>query len=198
MKKPQLAPEEWDFREVDEAELDFAIAYEYLRENVPAGRELLGQYLPQFPAPWLAYEPQDRLALAEDMQDKLPSVYAVESRLAAPLLKSCGNQFFCLKVDFENATVAKLVSDFEQWARREAKTRKRKSGKASAPALHKLKALAAYRLARAGFTYKEAQAHVKAYAASVRIKGLPVLPLYTAGAWSDALKTVRSSLKTGA
>lgn len=161
----------------------------------------LGDY-PLFPLPWLAFEHDDRIAIAElnsNFRSHAVTVIPFNHRRQLRALKpGCGLHFLC--VDFTRAKIKDMIVDFEKWARHEAKKHKRKTGMASAPQWHQLKELAAFRLARAGLefgAYESGPAYDFVRNAQKIPSGIPhlVLPNYKApSAWHSAKANARKRI----
>lgn len=97
-----------------------------------------------------------------------------------------------LMMDFNATNNEKLVNQFALWLTREAKKHRTKNlrGKASSPSWHRLKQLAAKRLADGGLNFTRAQDLVREIQQKDTVNGYnDVLPCYASqGAWSDAVK----------
>jgi len=128
--------------------------------NLTRQERLLVLKLPVFPLPWLALDPQARADLSRNTGLQYAEPRAL---LAGQIGADCPKlpaQFYWLHANFEGRSVSAIVDAFRTWAQAErdrlvsAGEAARFDGKASAPAWHRLKELAAYRLDRGGLKHQ--------------------------------------------
>lgn len=161
---------------------------------------------PLYPVPtaWMVEQGRFQPSTLSEMQKKrrlrqMVNVRPLHKDYIEHLLKSASIHGsselngYHVKIDFERYKNEELVNAFRSWLKDESK-RVRKvpiHGRASAPRWHRLKQLAARRLAKLGLSYKDA---LQTIAERERVAPLPadlhgVLPKYNShGAWHDAIK----------
>jgi hypothetical protein len=166
-----------------------------LSRGCPFAKELRFTWLldfPLFPAPWLFFEFEDRLAWARRWEWRvilkpMPEVHPKlepEERLE---WMSHGYYFSPNPTANFKENVRAFAKLFAPlWATREHRV----TGKAAASPWHLSKRLAARRLARTGMGFEEARRHVLQYAKDFPMENpAPVLPLYeTRSAWDRVVK----------
>lgn len=180
----------------------------------------------EFPAPWMALSDTQRATAVEKYgrpaqplriltPEELSQIEFMERMLAEVKERLGGKQSsaentfpirrYVIQIDwsYDDPVLKPALSELLKLRPKGTRPLKRHTGKRSAPPLHKIKQLAAWRLAtKAHLNYKEAQQLVDARKKKCPRPGcvLDLLPTYTsAGAWHDAVeagrKLVVSSLR---
>jgi hypothetical protein len=162
---------------------------------------LIQEKRPDFPAPWTSFQmryapnPNYSTVIIKPLWVTIGATF--EALSAGDTLDEIEDRYrrvggHSLKINWgDSPNVEKIIADFAEWVRGEARHHPRPRGKSAQSPVDPLKWLAAYRLSRAGYTFEAAQEFLRPHNDGGRL-----VPIYSdKSGWSDAIRRAKARIQ---